>query len=279
MAFLVKDNLPCKHLLLSVEEALVNFLQDDSSSEGIIELEPMGSYNRLLLHRLADIFGFAHESIGEGDDRHLILERCPETSIPPVLVNDILWQYDGSQSPTTSHQLLRKNETTLELKTKSSCFQYSIEEREAAYMAARQRIFSLGEGERSEPTKQKPRNVPEVARRMIAHALGKKLDPSSQVALHGDAKVGMGQTVVSDNGEKDMLDSLKLDDEKSTDVGISGKGAGSATRRDNLKAAHMGAAKRIFAHALGQRATRDILTSKCNEARGAEVGVKNVNRE
>ena len=24
---------------------------------------------------------FAHESIGEGDDRHLVLERCPETSM------------------------------------------------------------------------------------------------------------------------------------------------------------------------------------------------------
>lgn len=89
----------------------------------------MNSYNRLLLHRLADIFGyspffhhlivdllnvfchifpfffflwnnvaahmyltsvdnnillfssFSHESVGEGDDRHLILERCPETSM------------------------------------------------------------------------------------------------------------------------------------------------------------------------------------------------------
>lgn len=24
---------------------------------------------------------FSHESVGEGDDRHLILERCPETSM------------------------------------------------------------------------------------------------------------------------------------------------------------------------------------------------------
>lgn len=24
---------------------------------------------------------FVHESVGEGDDRHLILERCPETSM------------------------------------------------------------------------------------------------------------------------------------------------------------------------------------------------------
>ena len=89
-AFLVKDNLPCKHLVLLIEETFINFLQDDTSSDRILELEPMNSYNRLFLHRLADIFGFAHESIGEGDNRHLVLQRCPETSIPSILVNDIL---------------------------------------------------------------------------------------------------------------------------------------------------------------------------------------------
>ena len=34
----------------------------DYSSDGILELEPMNSYNRLLLHRLAEIFGyFSHD--------------------------------------------------------------------------------------------------------------------------------------------------------------------------------------------------------------------------
>ncbi|PNX85021.1 R3H domain protein, partial [Trifolium pratense] len=99
LAFLVKDNLPCKHLVLTMEERLVNYLQAEDTrevkglvnetmvinilryiSDGILELEPMNSYNRLLLHRLAEIFGFAHESAGEGEDRHLILERCPDTS-------------------------------------------------------------------------------------------------------------------------------------------------------------------------------------------------------
>ncbi|KAJ6435214.1 hypothetical protein OIU84_000424 [Salix udensis] len=59
LAFLVKDNLRCKHLVLSMEETFLNFLQDDSShSDGILELQPMDAYNRLLLHRLADIFGY-----------------------------------------------------------------------------------------------------------------------------------------------------------------------------------------------------------------------------
>ncbi|PKU86838.1 hypothetical protein MA16_Dca022498 [Dendrobium catenatum] len=30
LAFLIKDNLHCKHLVLSTEEALISFLQNDS---------------------------------------------------------------------------------------------------------------------------------------------------------------------------------------------------------------------------------------------------------
>lgn len=49
----------------------------------------------------------------------------------------------------------------------------SVAEREAAYLAARQRIFAAGEGGADDPLKQKPPSNPVVARRMIAHALGK----------------------------------------------------------------------------------------------------------
>jgi hypothetical protein len=64
----------------------------------------MVSYHRMLLHRLADIFGLMHESVGEGDYRHLILERCQDSSIPPILVSDILkWQYGETQSPGMYH--------------------------------------------------------------------------------------------------------------------------------------------------------------------------------
>uniref|UniRef100_A0A453E1L9 R3H domain-containing protein n=1 Tax=Aegilops tauschii subsp. strangulata TaxID=200361 RepID=A0A453E1L9_AEGTS len=129
LASLIKDNLYSKHLVLSTEEALVTLLQqryhdDDDEEEhdraatgarhgpagNTIELQPTSSYNRLLLHRLADIYGFAHESVGEGEDRHLVLQRCPETAIPPVLVSDVLWNYDDSDGPSASLMLAR-NET------------------------------------------------------------------------------------------------------------------------------------------------------------------------
>ncbi|KAL4203372.1 hypothetical protein AMTRI_Chr01g127580 [Amborella trichopoda] len=71
LAFLIKDNLPCKHLILSMEDVRVKFLQRNTCFEALLELVPMNPYHRMLLHHLAEIFGLAHESVGEGDDHHL----------------------------------------------------------------------------------------------------------------------------------------------------------------------------------------------------------------
>ncbi|KAK9159732.1 hypothetical protein Syun_006073 [Stephania yunnanensis] len=179
LSSLIKDNLTSKHIVLSVEEILVDFLKNDTSTDGLLELEPMSPYNRLLLHRLAEIFGFLHESVGEGDDRHLILERCSESSIPSILVSDLLYEYDEYQSPTSPHQLLRRKDTSPALKTDPSSLRSSLEERQAAYLAARERIFSVDDNKVKESVTPKPRNVPVVARRMIAHALGQRMSNSS----------------------------------------------------------------------------------------------------
>ncbi|KAG4983583.1 R3H domain-containing protein 1 [Glycine soja] len=294
LAFLVKDNLPCKHLVLTMEESLVNFLQDDdTSSDGILELEPMNSYNRLLLHRLAEIFGFAHESVGEGDDRHLILERCPDTSIPPVLVSDILWKYDDEpQSLVTSHQILRRSESSPVLQKNTASLSQSLEERKAAYLIARERIFSMKLEEVKEPGEQKPRSVPVVARRMIAHALGQRIHTKNQNDLASDS---MKDGVLTDElnaQDKNMEEStLKKVSEESSHLrgnsnnsirNTSSSNAASLNKRndqttvdkdlpefsqerkqglsvskDYIKKEHLGAAKRMFAHALGVHSGKD----------------------
>ncbi|XVF41593.1 hypothetical protein PTKIN_Ptkin01aG0291600 [Pterospermum kingtungense] len=306
LAFLVKDNLPCKHLVLSMEDAFINFLQDDTSSDGILQLEPMNSYNRLLLHRLADIFGFAHESIGEGDDRHLVLQRCPETSIPSILVSDILWQCDEPQSLTTSRHILTRDETPPVKETNFPSFELSLEAREAAYKAARERIFSVDVGERQEPVKEKPRTVPIVARRMIAHALGQKInsctlddnardikeheEQQSQPSIQDKDKVDNNlktetyqdnvlvpcQTVdasskANSNGHKhnaSVVSERNVSDEaaqkKPSDASIPGRGR-NRVNKGYSKEEHIGAAKRMFAHALGLRSAKDGVPSKDNE--------------
>ncbi|KAK7376346.1 hypothetical protein VNO78_34812 [Psophocarpus tetragonolobus] len=297
LAFLVKDNLPCKHLVLTMEEALVNFLQDDdTSSDGILELEPMNSYNRLLLHRLAEIFGFAHESVGEGDDRHLILERCPDTSIPPILVSDILWKYDEPQSLITSHQILRRSEASPVTQTTTSSFSQSLEERRAAYLIARERIFSMNLEEVKEPGEKKPRSVPVVARRMIAHALGQRIHTKNENDLASDSmknKVLKEELDAQDknseesNLKKDFEESLQLrrntnrikntssskavslnkrNDQTPVDKDLpqfsQERKQGQSVSKDYIKKEHVGAAKRIFAHALGVHSGKDDSVSR-----------------
>ncbi|KAG4908472.1 hypothetical protein AAZX31_20G206000 [Glycine max] len=308
LAFLVKDNLPCKHLVLTMEEALVNFLQDDdTSSDGILELEPMNSYNRLLLHRLAEIFGFAHESVGEGDDRHLILERCPDTSIPPILVSDILWKYDEPQSLVTSHQILRRSVASpdscsvlwalirvlhlLVSQKNTASLSQSLEERKAAYLIARERIFSMKLEEVKEPGEQKPRSVPVVARRMIAHALGQRIHTKNQNDLASDSmKDGVLTDELSAQDKNQEESTLKKVSEESSHLRgnsnnrIRNNSSNAATlnkrkdqttvdkdlpqfsaerkqglsvSKDYMKKEHLGAAKRMFAHALGVHSGKD----------------------
>ncbi|TYH60245.1 hypothetical protein ES332_D08G280200v1 [Gossypium tomentosum] len=302
LAFLVKDNLPCKHLVLSMEEAFMNFLQDDTSSDGILELEPMNSYNRLLLHRLADIFGFAHESIGEGDDRHLILQRCPETSIPSILVSDILWQCDEPQSLTASRHILTREGTKPVMEKNLPSFELSLEEREAAYLAARERIFAMDVGEVREPVKHKPRTVPIVARRMIAHALGQrinlcnlddsardlkdrgktdepsvhdtdKVDNNSRTETHQDAVLEQRKPVdacskANSNTSKhntSVVCERNVSDEQTekqpTNASIPGRSR-NRVNKEYSKEEHLGAAKRMFANALGLRSATDSRSSE-----------------
>ncbi|KAG9447447.1 hypothetical protein H6P81_013575 [Aristolochia fimbriata] len=307
LAFLIKDNLYSKHIVLSVEETLVDLLQNNTSSDGILELEPMNAYHRHLLHRLAEIYGFAHESVGEGDHRHLVLERCPDSSIPAVLVSDMLWQFDCSTTTISSHQLLRRKDGLPEsrMETVSSTPSTPFEEREAAYLAARERIFSLDGGDIKESCTPKQRNIPVVAQRMIAHALGQKIvnvsdckiqaedgtpgkvnvnepapnskvdaseAPSSHRQFSGDRRKsskqdspGMVQTEnVSSKATKERMANPIAQDGMNGKIGVN---------KESLKQQHLGAAKRMFAHALGLPKQNGSLHLKCTDA-NRQLGLK-----
>ncbi|KAI3987415.1 hypothetical protein MKX01_042419 [Papaver californicum] len=273
LAFLIKDNLPCKHLVLSIEEVLVDFLLNDTSLDGVLKLKPMNPYNRLLLHRLADIFGFVHVSVGEGDDRHLILERCLESSVPPILVSDILWQHDEYPSPTESHQILRRKDTLPASKTSTLSTKSSLEEREAAYLAARQRIFTEDDSEIKESVTPKPRNNPEVARRLIVTSLGLRVSSNSSGGVTSATHNGPDQKNQKLSGRENCVTHAAISERKS-ERKIQKKPAGSdksvngvpppngrmrqAPSEDNLKQEHLGAAKRLFANALRLNGKTDI---------------------
>ncbi|KAL9257112.1 R3H domain-containing protein [Drosera capensis] len=243
-------------------------------SQGVIELEPMNSYNRLLLHRLAEIFGFDHQSVGEGEDRHLVLEQCPETSIPSVLVSDILWQDDTPVPPGTPPLVLRRHNTSAGsgdsvvpafpvLKSKVPSRPTTLEEREEAYLAARERIFSM-DGELKEVERPKPRHDPVVARRMITHALGKRIKQCSLACSSEEQEKHENASDVDPKGNEldcstpsRTIETHKVSDKRSP-VGTKPRHReDSGASKTDARLENLGAARRMFANALGIPAARD----------------------
>ncbi|WVZ56961.1 hypothetical protein U9M48_007418 [Paspalum notatum var. saurae] len=313
LASLIKDNLHSKHLILSTEEALIEALQhlrcrdggdgdreeeeeDDDDAADTIELQPAGAYHRLLLHRLAEIYGFAHESVGEGEDRHLVLQRCPETAIPSVLVSDMLWKFDNSDDSTSV--VLARNDTDFQKPQKANVVQEdisvkslhledntdpkplkqpavlpvaSLKEREAAYRAARERIFSADGAKGNDSLNVKCRQVPVVAQRMIAHALGQKVQkPTQKVSLtEGSGKQpsnGKNIPTHSRNNFFAITPDKAIQNSKTNSAGRNSYQTPSSQRcrtantravtAESLKKEQTGAAKRMFAHALGLSAAQ-----------------------
>eukprot|EP00250_Pteridium_aquilinum_P000839 c11011_g1_i1 orf=128-1255(+) len=264
LAWLIKDNLPCKHLVLSAEEAFVAFLhpQETASVGRVLTLEPMAAYHRMLLHRLADIFRLAHESIGDGEDRRLVLERCEDSYIPDVLVSDILECNEDAALSTSSQNaplILKRNTDRSDfLKyAQAQSAQISFEERQAAYLAARERIFSEDLGESvSQSAIPRPRSVPVVARRMIAHALGKR------ILAEEDFKAAAANTEPVVTRELDITcSSLDAEEPKAPTVMDSTCAATVGSNSDDtnpqvepskvFECVQTEAAKRMFAQALG----------------------------
>lgn len=173
-------------------------------------------------------------------------------------------------------------------------------------MAARERIFSMDVGEIKESVKEKPRTVPIVARRMIAHALGQKINSCTQDDNARDFKDHEEQPNEPSIQDKDKVDNnLKtktcqdtvlvpgqtadasskansnthkhnssvvsegnFSDEaaqkRPSDASMPGRGR-NRVNKGYSKDEHIGAAKRMFANALGLRAAKDGVLSKDSE--------------
>lgn len=171
----------------------------------------------------------------------------------------------------------------------------AFREREVAYLAARDRIFSTDVGEMREPIKEKPQNVLVVAHRMIAHALGQNTSLRNEVAAVRDGtghRVKTKELHVQEKGKIEPNSSSEafqgiaflpdkninsLGKTKSNNHGSSASSQGqrnlhrvlverggtcnisksqNLTSRNGIKdyskEEHVGAAKRMFAHALGR---------------------------
>jgi hypothetical protein len=109
-----------------------------------------------------------------------------------------------------------------------------LEERQTAYLAARNRIFGLSSTEEGGFTSPKLRKDPTVARRMITHALGCKMEVTSDPEIGGnEPKNGRRNDSTHNYRERKGNNPRSLNAE-------------------NLKKEQLGAAKRMFANALGR---------------------------
>lgn len=195
----------------------------------------------------------------------------------------------------------------------SPSVEHSLEEREAAYLAARERIFSMDARKLAEPVRQKPRSVPVVAQRMIAHALGKKVksrdqdidvrdgktyeQPANEINIRDTDKAGPNSSLEAyqetpllsaqnvnsfDKAKKqnencgvssqsERIEPQETSERCSNGVSLSRNGRSkNSINREYLKGEHVGAAKRMFAHALGLQSARDSFQLKISETKQSE---------
>ncbi len=66
-------------LIEDTEAEFAAFLEAEDTTH---HLPPMNSYNRRLVHKLAEEFGFKTASDGEGDNRHVTITKAKESKKP-----------------------------------------------------------------------------------------------------------------------------------------------------------------------------------------------------
>ncbi|KAI4379742.1 hypothetical protein MLD38_005997 [Melastoma candidum] len=145
----------------------------------------------------------------------------------------------------------------------------------------------------NESSSQRPRHVPVVARRMIAHALGQKADTLTKIAngkaegdsrqsdAHeaveccpdGDIPLGPGSRGITNRAKDKMtlcqgrMSSHESVEEKLANIRVSQKGRTNGIDSENLKKEHMGAAKRMLAQALGRPTAKPGLPSNDSDSK------------
>ncbi len=68
-----------QELMTDINAAIVRFIQSDESQ---LQMEPMNSYRRRMVHKISTEYKLSSESIGEGDSRSVRLSKTATTAIP-----------------------------------------------------------------------------------------------------------------------------------------------------------------------------------------------------
>jgi len=68
-----------QELMKEISTALIRFIK---SGDSHIQLEPMNSYRRRMVHKIGTKFKLASESVGEGDSRSVRLKKIDGSAVP-----------------------------------------------------------------------------------------------------------------------------------------------------------------------------------------------------
>ncbi|KAJ3173724.1 hypothetical protein HDU88_002813 [Geranomyces variabilis] len=134
--------------VLKLDNQCENFLKDESQTR--LAFPHMNSYQRLIIHRIAVHFGLIH--VADPARKGVVLFKSPESAIPTLRLYDIpLSEVASDQTPVQSIKIMQRHHHHGGRGSRHSSTDSgseggaggpkTIEEREAAYQAARARIF------------------------------------------------------------------------------------------------------------------------------------------
>ncbi|CAG8573128.1 1769_t:CDS:2, partial [Scutellospora calospora] len=155
--------------LLKLDREMERFINDKNHTR--LEFPPMNSYQRLIVHRVAQYFKLSH--VVDSSGKAVVLYKSPDTQIPILRFSDLLEQEE--EKPEKSVKIMRRQQFNSQSQLRSSTGDsdsnsegerkiLTIEEREAAYQKARARIFKdleqknedIDQDEIEEPTSSSP---------------------------------------------------------------------------------------------------------------------------
>ncbi|CAH1757448.1 11896_t:CDS:10, partial [Entrophospora sp. SA101] len=130
--------------LLKLDQEMERFIIDENRSR--LEFPPMNSYQRLIIHRVAQYFKLSH--VVDTSGKAVVLYKSIETQIPILRFSDLLEQEDDEKPEKSVKIMRRQQQRSINPNDpdNNNCEAgerkiLSIEEREAAYLKARARIF------------------------------------------------------------------------------------------------------------------------------------------
>ncbi|CAG8784505.1 9737_t:CDS:2, partial [Dentiscutata erythropus] len=131
--------------LLKLDREMERFINEKNHTR--LEFPPMNSYQRLIVHRVAQYFKLSH--VVDSSGKAVVLYKSSETQIPILRFSDLLEQEE--EKPEKSVKIMRRQQINAQSQLRSTGDSDSnsegerkiltIEEREAAYQKARARIF------------------------------------------------------------------------------------------------------------------------------------------